>query len=42
MEPRLTLLASQSLKNTDLPLKELQALFEEILGIGETILSMMN
>jgi hypothetical protein len=34
MNPRLTLLAPQSLKNTDLPLKELQALFEAILGIG--------
>jgi len=34
MKPRLTLLAPQSLKNTELPLKELQALFEAILGIG--------
>ena len=34
MKPRLILLAPQSLTNTDLPLKELQTLFEAILGIG--------
>jgi len=35
MKPRLTVLAPQSLKNTELPMQELQTLFEELFAVGK-------